>query len=236
MKRKSAMARGWSAVAVVLTCLSGMARLGAREPASVVSTVHNLSVSGPGEVRSLAETEICKFCHIPHSALEAEPLWGHVLSSVASYEVPDIRAPGGGGTTPAPQPDGSSRLCLSCHDGTVALGEIGGLPRPIQMAGSQRLTPDRPGFLGTDLSGSHPISFVPPEVPPVGEGSERDISVRPLGVLRNDPRVRLDEQSKMQCTTCHDAHADRFFQPDRVPRFWVAPTVSEVCLACHVLH
>ena len=63
---------------------------GAEEPSSVAGTVHNLSVSGPGEFRALTETEVCKFCHVPHNAVVPVPLWGHTLSEV-SYRTPEIR-------------------------------------------------------------------------------------------------------------------------------------------------
>ncbi len=231
MRTPRTLRRGWPAAAGTVL-LVGASAWGAGPPASVVTTVHNLSVSGPGEVRSLTETEVCKFCHIPHNALEPEPLWGHALSKVPSYAVPPLRSRGGAA---APQPDGASRLCLSCHDGTVALGEIAGQARPIEMAGAQRLTPGRPGFLGTDLSGSHPISFVISDAGTQDPVPGEDIGLKSAGVIRSDPKVRLDAENKMQCTTCHDAHADRYFQEDRVPRFWVAPTVSEVCLSCHAL-
>lgn len=195
----------------------------------VISTVHNLSVSGPGEVRSLNETQVCKFCHIPHSAVVPEPLWSHTLSK-AQYQVPKIRS-ARGIREPAPQPDGSSRLCLSCHDGTVALGDIAGAPRPVAMAGPQRLGPGRRGYIGTDLTGDHPISFVLSEGDP--SDPDRDMGVRPLSLILGQELVRLDAQGKMQCTTCHDPHSDRYYVAGLVPRFWVKPTVQEVCQSCH---
>lgn len=200
---------------------------------SVVATVHNLSVSGPGELRSLTETQVCKFCHIPHNAVVPQPLWGHALSR-ASYDVPRIRSREGG-RIPVPQPDGSSRLCLSCHDGTVALGDVAGEPRPLLMAGAQRLSPGHRGFLGTDLSGSHPVSFVVPDGDFTSPGEERDMGLKPLAAITADRQVRLDAGGKMQCTTCHDPHADRYYAPGHVPRFWVKPTVTEVCRTCHEL-
>ena len=199
----------------------------------VADTVHNLSVSGPGEVRAVSETEICKFCHIPHNALVPVPLWGHTLSS-AQYEVPEIRDTKGR-LRPGSQPGGSSRLCLSCHDGTVALGEVVTEARPIAMGGAQRLSAGRKGFLGTDLTGSHPISFVVPDGTATQAGGELDMGLLPLSAIRRDPDVRLDAQGKMQCTTCHDPHSDQYHQPGSVPRFWVKPTYEEVCLTCHVL-
>ncbi len=206
--------------------------LAAQPGAGVADSVHNLSVSGPGEVRSLDETEICKFCHIPHTTGGPDPLWGHALSRVGRYQVPDLRG-GDRGPRPAPQPDGSSRLCLSCHDGTVALGEIAGRSRPLPMAGGERLAPGRRGFLGTDLSGSHPISFVYPERDPAELDTSVDMGLRPAAAIHGDGDVRLDAEGKMQCTTCHDPHADRYYRPGQVPRFWVKPSVSEVCLTCH---
>lgn len=200
----------------------------------VASTVHNLSVTGPGEIRSVEETQVCKFCHVPHSAVEPVPLWGHALSSVPAYEVPELRE-GAAGTFPAPQPDGSSRLCLSCHDGTVALGDVAGEARPIPMAGAQRLGPGRAGFLGTDLSGSHPISFVVPDGDSEVGLTDSDMSLAPIDQIRSDGDVRLDENGKMQCTTCHDPHSDQFYVEGKVPRFWVKPSVTEVCVTCHDL-
>ncbi len=198
----------------------------------VASTRHNLSVSGPGEVKALTETEVCKFCHVPHSAVAAVPLWGHALSRVPSYAVPQLHR-AQGVTVPAPQPDGASRLCLSCHDGTVALGDLGPRRRVVPMAGAQRLERGRKGFLGTDLSGSHPVSMVVPDGDPGSVDPTSDMGLRPLSVVKAEGLVHVDAQGKMQCTTCHDPHSDRYYHPGRVPRFWVRPTVDEVCLACH---
>ena len=81
-----------------------------------------------------------------------------------------IDAPAG-----SPNPDGSSRLCLSCHDGTVALGDITSEPKPRRDGRAPSVWgPDAKGFLGTDLSGSHPVSFVYPDTDP-GQGvSDRE--------------------------------------------------------------
>ena len=51
------------------------------------------------------------------------------------------------------QPDGVSLLCLSCHDGTVALDAYGGDPGNAGTIGDQF-------DLGTDLNNDHPISIV----------------------------------------------------------------------------
>jgi len=200
---------------------------------SVIDTVHNLSVSGPGSIRAVSETEVCKFCHIPHNAMVPSPLWGHTLSG-ATYQVPEIKTTGASRGL-APQPDGSSRLCLSCHDGTVALGDVAGEPREIPMVGGGRLVAGQKGFLGTDLSGSHPISFVVPAGDAATVGDATDMGLRPLSMIAADGDVRLDAAGKIQCTTCHDPHSDRFYREGSVPRFWVKPSIDEVCLTCHAL-
>lgn len=198
----------------------------------VASTVHNLSVTGPGEIRALNEDEICKFCHVPHNAVVPKPLWGHALSEVEQYELPQVSRKGGRMPL-ASQPDGSSRLCLSCHDGTVALGDIAGEPREVRMTGPQRLGSGRRGFLGTDLSGDHPISFVVSDGDSEDLPAQVDMGVKPLAAINQDLHVRLDRQGKMQCTTCHDPHSDQHYRPGIVPRFWVKPSYEEVCLTCH---
>jgi hypothetical protein len=219
------------APAVFAVSLAFLAHPGLAQHESVISTVHNLSISGPGEIRSLTERQVCKFCHVPHNATVPQPLWGHAVSR-AQYQVPSIRS--GRSRQPAPQPDGSSRLCLSCHDGTIALGDVAGEPTPIAMAGAVRLTSGRKGFIGTDLSGSHPISFRLSDVEQTAP-EESDMGLRALSVIQADPDVQLDAEAKMQCTTCHDPHSDRFYVEGQVPRFWVKPNVDEVCLTCHAL-
>lgn len=216
--------------ACLLATATGVAR--AQAGGSVVDTLHNLSVSGPGEIRAATETQVCRFCHVPHTAVVPEPLWGHRLSDAAAYAVPDVTG-AGRAIRPAPQPNGSSRLCLSCHDGTVALGDVG-RGGNLAMRGAQRLAPGHRGFLGTDLSGSHPISIPMPRTDP-GADDGSDMGLRPLQALAADPDVKLDDEGRIQCTTCHDPHSDRNYAPGRVPHFWVKSTVEDVCLACHQL-
>ena len=42
---------------------------------SIVNSVHNLSVSGPGSVIATSEDEVCVFCHTPHNSSPRQPLW-----------------------------------------------------------------------------------------------------------------------------------------------------------------
>jgi len=124
--------------------------------ADIAETKHNLSVSGPGPIKSTVEQEICIFCHTPHNARRDIPyLWNRADSVVnyTTYESSTLYASVG-------QPTGASKLCLSCHDGTIALGTVLSRPAEIPFAGGLRFLPEGPTRLGTDLSDDHPISFI----------------------------------------------------------------------------
>src|SRR4029078_3589800 len=82
---------------------------------SVVNSPHNLSATGPGTIRATGEQQVCIFCHTPHNAAPIQPLWNRNVAVNASvpYSPSSLQAKPG-------QPTGTSKLCLSCHDGTIA--------------------------------------------------------------------------------------------------------------------
>lgn len=215
---------------LVILLLLAVAWLAVPSRADIVRTKHNLSVTGPGPLKAYGERRICVFCHTPHSARRQTPLWNRRDSGrvYVKYWSPTLDAYGPGA---APPLDGASRLCMSCHDGTVALGEVlqGG---PIRMRPGADRIPTRPGrFSGTDLTGSHPISFeVTDDL--IARNNTRDMPLKPLNVIRADTDVRLDGNNKLQCTTCHDPHKNRYEASSGVP-FYRKPTWEGVCLVCH---
>jgi len=215
------------AAACVLAGLLSPANAG-----SIATTKHNLSVSGPGPIKSPTEKEICVFCHTSHTATAKTPLWNRSLDASKRYEMPwspslqAYRSQGG-----APQPDGSSKLCLSCHDGTIALGALRSRRTEVPVSGGPRLRPGHRGYLGTDISGGHPVSFVYDNALAIENNAAGDMPLRLPSAL-SDPDVKLDKQGKIQCTTCHNPHDDSNFASSGV-RFYVKPDWSEVCVTCH---
>ncbi|MBI2095770.1 MAG: hypothetical protein HYT89_06345 [Candidatus Omnitrophica bacterium] len=180
--------------------------------ASIVHSKHNLSASGTGSVKAVAESEVCIFCHIPHNANSQAPLWSR-------YETGRIYIPYTSATMKASagQPTGASKLCLSCHDGTVAMGMVRSRQTSIPFTGP--LTPQT--NLGIDLSDDHPVSFT------------YDSSLTSRNPTLQDPsaltgRVRLDRSSQMQCTSCHDPHNDEFGD-----FLVINPANSALCTQCH---
>jgi len=87
--------------------------------AGIANTKHNLSVTGTGNIKASSEQEICIFCHTPHNSRPQTPLWNRASSGsvYTPYNSSTIFSSPG-------QPTGASMLCLSCHDGTIALGSV----------------------------------------------------------------------------------------------------------------
>lgn len=196
-------------------------------PAAIISNIlatkHNLSTSGPGPVKATSETQVCVFCHTPHGGDQTAgaPLWNRVLST-ATY-TPYLSSSMNADQPPG-SPGSSSKVCLSCHDGTLAIGVVGNLNGRgaiIDMSGTTGgFMPDGTvatgtGYtrnLGIDLSNDHPISFTYDSTlsindgelrtPPVVSGTTTIVGNRSFGVKPTFPL----ESSQMQCTTCHDPH------------------------------
>jgi predicted CXXCH cytochrome family protein len=184
----------------------------------IANTKHNLSTSGPGPVKSATEDRICIFCHAPDRTSERLPyLWNRKVSTAhyIPYQSSTLYAKVG-------QPTGSSKLCLSCHDGTIALGAVlkGKRSKEVPFQGGIRFIPWR-AKIGTDLSDDHPISFVYDD-----QLTARNGELAYPHTLGN--RVKLDVNGELQCTTCHDAHDDTY------GRFLVmSNSNSRLCTTCH---
>lgn len=78
-----------------------------------------------GEEYAIATIGVCTFCHTPHRATQTKLLWNHKLSTNASFSW-DATETIGGTLLPTNLKTwvGTSKLCLSCHDGSVAIGDV----------------------------------------------------------------------------------------------------------------
>ena len=204
---------------LVIACLAmaGSAQdLASQQTESILVTKHNLSTSGPGSFKSTTEDRVCIFCHTPHRSRQQVPLWNR-LDSTATYLT--YKSTTFKGTVS--QPNGSTKLCMSCHDGTIALGKVVSLNQEIEMLTGKRFLNTGRGFLGTNLQDDHPVSF-PYSTSKGGSG----IDYRAASAIV--PPVRLDHNGLVQCTSCHDPHNNSLTKFLRT-----TDRNSALCLSCH---
>jgi predicted CXXCH cytochrome family protein len=205
-------------VVIVLGAAACWAAVPLAPQASIIASPHNLSTMGPGAIRAAGEQEVCIFCHTPHNSTSIQPLWNRTLP-VSQYQVytsNSLKAKPG-------QPTGSSKLCLSCHDGTIAVGSVHSRNQPIMMAGGITTLLPGKGNLGTDLRDDHPVSFrFDTEL--VGKNPKLK---SPLALPTG---VHLDKNQELQCTSCHDAHNN-----SRGKFMVVDNTASQLCNSCHLI-
>ncbi len=205
-------------VLCLLLALSSAPFQASASEADISVTKHNLSISGPGPIKSSTEQEMCVFCHTPHRArTDTGLLWNRGDSAVnnyTTYESSSMLA------TPE-QPSGASKLCLSCHDGTIALGAVLSRDQEIEFAGGVRFLPDGDSLIGSDLSDDHPVSFLYDENLANTNGELHSPSI-----LTN--QVKLDASGRLQCTACHDPH------DNTLGNFLTQSlSYSNLCLTCH---
>jgi predicted CXXCH cytochrome family protein len=184
---------------------------------SVVGSPHDLSLgSGPGRVHALEEDQVCIFCHAPHNTTGQAPLWNR-MAPPTHYRIYESS------TTDAriDQPSGPSKLCLSCHDGSLAIGLVASRPLQDPIALTHRRMPPGDANLGHDLSDDHPIGFRYDR--PL---ARRDRQLRNPDLLTD--QLPLGAHGELHCTTCHDPH------DNSLGDFLREPTVrSTICLSCH---
>lgn len=184
----------------------------------------------------------CGACHVPHKALKASatdygvPLWnpgvlsdtGGVLPTYTVYSSPNFTDLG----ITVNQPDGPSKLCLGCHDGSYTGGTV-------PMADSKKFSDAG----AMNLATSHPVSFVYNTALSTNPnlrfpGSLRDPStyITQLGgTIKAD---LLDASDKVQCTSCHDVHTSAV-AGTKALKFRYSGTSSsaaghsDLCITCH---
>jgi len=214
---------------------------------TIINSAHDFTAASGGAW----DKQICLACHTPHNsatgAQQVAPLWGHD-TTIATFTL--YTGIANSGVTPGTtsldavtgQPSGTSLLCLSCHDGTVAVDSFGA---KANGAGTIKIgTLSANADLTTDLSNDHPISFLYDTALMTADGSLHDPATQivttlasPSGGVRtgtiNDV---LLENGNMECSSCHDVH-NTFTgtAPATGTNYLLKMNIagSALCLACH---
>jgi len=182
--------------------------------AGIVGSAHDFSSKG------WSGNQICIVCHTPHNSntsITDAPLWNHQITSATYtlYSSPTLAV--------APvQPRGPSKLCLSCHDGSVAIDSFGGNGGTTTISGSRDL--------GVDLSDDHPVSI---------EWRHQEVETSGDFCFNchfgPDPQLVFFRPGGsgpiwVECSTCHDVHNLHPEYPALLRRSLVK---SELCMVCH---
>lgn len=251
---------------LVVALLLIATNLWAAKTMDVSATRHNLSstsVNIPGGNMYMAsnEDEVCIFCHTPHGGTANTPLWNRALPTGAfTHYTSATLSPNAfvGGVNRAVSAE--SLLCMSCHDGAVAMNSIinnsnrtvGGTPNNTGNIVNQIFTTGgaigdimNPSGIGTqgqsrNLSDDHPISFSYYEAVADPENNGK-LNAVGGGADPMDDGIRffgnLSTEQRVECSSCHDPHVnyEAFSGDVAYTPFLVTPNAgSALCLACHI--
>jgi predicted CXXCH cytochrome family protein len=243
----------------ILVVSSTMVMAGADPGTGIKSTSHDLSTAtgkgglwNAGVAADPTLDRICIYCHAPHHTIKASdaalalpaaltyfPLWNHNLTALTytmytdnNSDVPNNISHKLNADLSA-QPGSISKLCLSCHDGSVAVSSYGNFNGGISSS-KHTGTANASGRIligaGGDLSNHHPIGF------DYGTVAAIDDEIRDAGntLLGDNPYgLTIDDLlygGKMECASCHDVHNTK----NTGTKFtWVADENSNLCLSCH---
>lgn len=190
--------------------------------------------------------EICRVCHAPHDHdLIAQSnwtnglLWNHAVSS-ATYTMYDSTWSSTLDGAQSAQPDGTAKLCLACHDGTVAIDTFDKYAGGTVVMSDFNVGYQIPGAnvpldgANKDLRGTHPISIAYDEA---GDGFLRPAATTAIGASMI---ADVLDNNKVQCSSCHDVHDAPGEAVAGSHLLRVAQTVAQggtasgLCLTCHV--
>jgi len=189
--------------------------------AQITGDVLGMHSLGPGTKSPVAgaRPDSCAYCHAPHSAT-TYGLWNQKLTT-QSYTLYTSTTEANSGRQP--KLGGDSNKCLSCHDGTVAVGDTVAYGQ-VTMRGSMYAA----DVLGNNMLTSHPFSMVTPlkdNIDLVASLTKSHRTADPTGA------VHL-VGGNVECTSCHNPHVQA---KDLVSLNFLVKDSSngQLCLACH---
>lgn len=200
---------------VAMLCAGAML-LGRSASAQILGSPHDFSGLESSQ-------RLCVFCHTTHNAdtsvIDA-PLWNHDVTT-QNYTLYNSAT-----LDSAPsQPDGVSRLCLSCHDGTIAVDSYGGNAGVIFLGGDEAVGAD-------GLANDHPVSFIYDDSLANQDGGLFSPSSAPSslgGTISQD----LLFNNRLECASCHDVHNGGAAASVDDELLVISLVQSQLCLTCH---
>jgi hypothetical protein len=261
------------AVAAIASMSASYAFAGGGAGTGVNGSFHDISYLGNAGLGFTSDQlqRVCVFCHTPHNAQDTSgtgvvaPLWNHAITTQNMGTQPYTWS------APANLPIafnttdyliGPSRLCESCHDGSLAADAHGGVhpgTGTTHLSGANAIT---------DLSVTHPIGFLYNEAQtarnstaaggiqeiadpssfylksvPTASGGASAMNTQPAqraasGFTYGTKKISDTLYSGyMTCASCHDVHNTNNVV-GTVGGYnyflWAPEEGSAICLSCHV--
>ena len=180
--------------------------------------VHNFAPTGISPVTG-ARPDTCSYCHAPHSGLNSG-LWNQKLTKQI-YNTYTSGTEKNTGTQPALGSE--SNHCLSCHDGTVAMGTtvVSG-----QVTTNGTMSPL--DIFGANMQPSHPFSMARPLKDSIDLFASLAANHRTNDITGAVTLVN----GNVECTSCHDPHIEAK-DPVALNFLVINSAGGQLCLACH---
>lgn len=213
----------------LITCCFSMFSA-ATQAGTIVGSVHDFNAASWNTTG-----EICVVCHTPHNSdtsVTVAPLWNHEVTGTTNFTLYSSNSFDG---TDIAQPDGVSVLCLSCHDGSVAIDNFGGTTTGSTFVATVANIGESDGTDG-NMKNDHPISFTYTE-----DSTDAGMHNSGTAVVIGDIATRSDSGTiatkmlsggKVQCTSCHDVH-NNYVNAQNYKLLKVSMQDSALCLTCH---
>lgn len=205
---------------ILLAALT-MILIGRPLAAQVTGDVLGMHSLAPGSTSPItgARPDACAYCHAPHSGSKSG-LWNQKLTT-QTYTTYTSDTEKNSGRQP--KLGNSSNECLSCHDGSVAVGDTVAYGQ-VAMRGAM----NSQDVFGSNMQPSHPFSLMLPlkdNVDLVASLVANHKTADPLGA------VKLIG-GNVECTSCHNPHVQA---RDNVSLNFLVRDSSkgQMCLACH---
>jgi hypothetical protein len=268
------MLRKFSIAIALAGFMAGFAYAGSDPQTGIVGSLHDMNVwADANQMDHDVYRRACVFCHTPHNAQPSingydngAPLWnradtgwgsgGQGTSAYGWVAPKNITTDGLTASLPFNSDPlvGPSRLCLSCHDGSVAAdshGSNGAQNGKYKMGTANR-------SYVNDLTLTHPIGFkyadavtargltelapatngflAAPSTSLTGDGFDTEARA---GLAKSSTTIAETlYKGYMTCATCHDIHNSKNAKSDTGRNYnyqlRARQEGSAICLSCHI--
>ncbi len=201
---------------------------------------------------------LCTFCHTPHKAAKTLLLWNHTLSSnTFNWDEPKTTAGTTFPTIVGNTYKGPTAKCLSCHDGSVAIGDVAwfnaaarGGAAALNASTIASTDAHSVGFGGA-MAGNHPVGMPYPynNLSNTYNGATTgtaavltewvgDPQTKNIRVFNDSSGIitagAVAGKSGIECSSCHDPHNKASTGDYFLRGAMTGNTDAYLCLKCHI--